>query len=143
MAEGDFKVQLSLKDGADMLNLRTDSIREMVEVLTDATLSEAPQLRRFFIERQGASGNAPSDVEQAAAAVAQSTGGKVLPFNKGPQAPVCPSCGGSMTLKDVTLKSGQTVSGVAECNQDRGECLNDKGFATSVWPPKKGKGRDS
>ena len=41
---------------------------------------------------------------------------------------VCPKCGGGL------LPEKQTSRGpVRECAQQRGQCVNDKGYPTSVW----------
>ena len=45
---------------------------------------------------------------------------------------ICPQCEGTMLSKAVNTAKGQAT--VWECNQDNGECLNDKGYPTSVWP---------
>jgi hypothetical protein len=128
----EFKVQLSLKDGNDMLNLRADTVDEFDALVSSASLSENPQLRRFFIERQKAP-KAPSDTATAASAVRNATDGTT-----GSENPLCPECGGTTTEKET--KTGKTYWA---CNQDRGECINDKGYPTSVWSRNAPKGRDS
>ena len=44
----------------------------------------------------------------------------------------CQTCNGTMSQKVITFK-GQPKS-VWECNQDNGDCLNEKGYPTSFWP---------
>jgi hypothetical protein len=41
-----------------------------------------------------------------------------------------------MTAKQVNTSRGPGT--VWECNQDNGDCLNDKGYPTSVWPQRRG-----
>lgn len=44
----------------------------------------------------------------------------------------CKQCGGSMTAQQKQW-NGQPRT-VFECNQDNGECLNERGYPTSMWP---------
>lgn len=46
MADEGFKLQVSLKDGADMLNVRADNVHELEALLREA--SEAVGTQRFF-----------------------------------------------------------------------------------------------
>lgn len=56
-------------------------------------------------------------------------GGTPTGYQAPPQADrVCPKCGGGL------LPEKQTSRGpVRECAQQRGQCVNDKGYPTSVW----------
>jgi hypothetical protein len=136
--DGSFRFQLSLKDGPDMLNVRGDTFEVFVADVQLAKKSVDPEIARFFSENDtglGAKKNA--DLQEAGKEIAKAS--PTAQLNS--ITPTCPTCGGTTYAKTVNVK-GREVN-IHECNQDNGECQNEKGFKTTVWPAKSAKGRDS
>lgn len=121
------EIQLSDKSDNAILVLRAETIEEFDALVSSVVESENPALQRFNLTLQ-------SDTARAATKVAKAFPGSEI----GPENPLCTSCGGTTTEK--TTKQGKTYWA---CNQDRGECKNEKGYATSVWSRNAPKGRDS
>lgn len=119
------EIQVSDKNGDAILVLRAGTVEEFDALTSSVLESENPILRRFELA---------SDTAKAAAKIAAGFQGSSV----GPENPLCTSCGGTTTEK--TTKQGKTYWA---CNQDRGECKNEKGYATSVWSRNAPKGRDS
>jgi hypothetical protein len=107
----------------DLLVLSASNRTEYTEVREAAEAT--PALAHFFGE---------SDTAVAADKVTEAFPGS----QAGPETPICPSCGGTTFAKEITYKGKPKT--IFECNQDKGECLNGKGFPNSVWS---NKGRDS
>lgn len=140
--EGSFTFQLSLKVGQDMLNIRGGTFEVFSADVQLAKSSVDPEIARFFSENEtglgaktvGFQGN--EDLKEAGSAIAKASPSATVASIT----PNCPACGGTTKAKSVSVK-GRDVR-IHECNQDNGDCLNEKGFPTSVWPAKT-KGRDS
>jgi len=136
--EGNFRFQLSLKDGPDMLNIRGATFEVFAADVQLAKNSVDPEVARFFNENEtGLGAKENKDLAQAGKEIAKASPTAQVVSNT----PNCPQCGGTTFAKSVNLKTGASVK-VFECNQDNGTCQNDKGFKTTIWPEKK-KGRDS
>jgi len=128
---GNYKLQVSIKVGNDMLNIRADSISELDALTSSVVESENPLLSIF-------KSNAKTSDTQRAANVVQ---GNFPGSTAGPETPNCTQCGGRTAPKVVNLKKGGSVT-VFECQQEKGTCNNDKGFPFAIWPAKN-KGRDA
>jgi hypothetical protein len=119
------EIQLSDKDGDAILVLRAGSVEEFGALLADVLSANNPVLGRF---------NLASDTAKAAAKVQKAFPGS----STGSESPLCPECGGTTSEKRTKADKPYWA-----CNQDNGECLNDKGFPTSVWSKRQSRGRDS
>jgi hypothetical protein len=128
------RFQLGLGRGSDMLVIRGDTFEVWAADVQLAKKSVDPEIARFFNENDTGLGAKNADVSAARQNIAQgSPTTQVVSIN-----PTCPTCGGTTTKRQS--KTGKTFW---SCNQDNGECKNDKGFNTSVWGAGGQKGRDS
>lgn len=134
---GDIIEDIRFGDDGELSSSRLDRLITYADIIADridaerakgglaraaAFLPLAPQYTPAPTNAQAAYGNAyqPQGVPQ----MGQPTG------YQAPQVAdrVCPKCGGGL------LPEKQTSRGpVRECAQQRGQCVNDKGYPTSVW----------